>query len=79
MITDWIFEFAAWLRQAFCRHEYKELYERFKIYCLHIDLINNVGKHYSNTGYGFPHGSCMSKTPGSFRGVSGVNIIEHMH
>ena len=23
MITDWIFEFAAWLRQAFCRHEYK--------------------------------------------------------
>ena len=27
MITDWIFEFAVWLRQAFCHHEYKELYD----------------------------------------------------
>ena len=27
MITDWIFEFDAWLRQTFCRHEYKELYD----------------------------------------------------
>ena len=22
MITDWIFEFAVWLKQAFCHHEY---------------------------------------------------------
>ena len=27
MITDWIFEFAVWLRQAFCHHEYKELFD----------------------------------------------------
>lgn len=27
MITDWIFEFAVWLKQAFCHHEYKELFD----------------------------------------------------
>ena len=57
----------------------KSFMKNSKRYCLQFNLINNVGKHYRNTGYGLPHGFCVSKTPGSFRGVSGVKIINHIH
>ena len=50
-----------------------------KRYCLNIIYDITLKSTIEIQTTHFPYESCMSKTPGSFRGVPGVNIIEHMH